>query len=125
MDKYYSYLSRREKSRQKRIKEFKQEKKELIHKCISDLIFKFESISEVIIFGSFLSDNFNFDSDIDLYIENIPVEEYYNVRRKLKECIKLDVDLYTQTDNNKFIEKIKNRGEVLYERQNKSIDSRY
>ena len=125
MDKYYSYLSRREESRQKRIKEFKQEKKEQINKCISDLISKFESISKVIIFGSFLSDNFNFNSDIDLYIENIPVEEYYNVRRKLEECIKLDVDLYTQTDNNNFIEKIKNRGEVLYERKNKSIDSRY
>ena len=32
MDKYYSYLSRREKSRQKRIMEFKQEKKEQINK---------------------------------------------------------------------------------------------
>ena len=125
MEKYYSYLTQREKFKQKKIKEFKQDKKKQLHKCINDLVSQFASITRVIIFGSFLSDNFNFNSDIDIYIENIPVEEYYNIRRKLEECIKLDVDLYTQTDNNNFIEKIKNRGEVLYERKNKSIDSRY
>lgn len=117
MSKYYSYIINREKTKRKISKIFKKEKEEQIKIIINDLVKEFDSIKQVILFGSFLSDHFSSSSDIDIYIENIPAEEYFDIRRRLEEFLMLDVDLYTQTDSKYFIERIKNRGEIIYERK--------
>lgn len=84
---------------------------------------RFPAIKKIIIFGSYLNDRFNKNSDLDLYIEKITGEDFYNIKRILEDKLEIDVDIYTQTDSQEFIDKIKERGEILYEREANNFNS--
>jgi predicted nucleotidyltransferase len=123
MKNYYTYLSRREKEYQQLNKEYHQQVRKKLHKSINEIISKFPTVKKIIVFGSYLTDRFNKKSDLDLYIEEITGEEFYIIKNLLEDSLELDVDIYTQTDSQRFIDKVKERGEILYERQTKNPGS--
>jgi predicted nucleotidyltransferase len=65
-----------------------------------------------------MGEDFNSDSDVDLYMEELKAEEYFEVKRALEEMLNLNVDLYTQGDQHRFVERIKQSGVMIYERKN-------
>lgn len=80
-----------------------------------DPIFKKYALSRVFVFGSTLTNQCHANSDIDLYVEGIPPERYWDLWRELEECVQERVDLYCERDNATFTQKIRERGKVIYE----------
>lgn len=72
-------------------------------------------LSHVYIFGSVLDGACRKDSDIDLYVEDIHPELYWELWKELEEQTEGPIDLYCQRDNPVFIQKIKDRGRLIYE----------
>jgi predicted nucleotidyltransferase len=54
-------------------------------------------------------------SDIDIYVEDLEAKRYWDLWRELEELANQPVDLYCQLDDPVFVEKIKKRGELIYE----------
>lgn len=119
----YSYLYKREKEKKRKNEEFRIEIEKKLHDTLPEIVKQFNSIEKVIIFGSFLDERFKMNSDLDLYIEELTGEDFYILKRLLEDNLNIDLDVYTQTDDQAFINKVKERGEVLYERKNRNIDS--
>jgi len=90
---------------------------EKIQKEISELkfIFKKYKLKRVYLFGSILNYRSHENSDIDLYVEKLETNQFWNLWRDLEESLDHPVDLYYQSDDPKFIRKIKNRGRLIYE----------
>ncbi len=77
---------------------------------------RFSEIKKVIVFGSFTDGSFNTNSDIDLYIQGLDPTNYYEAKRFIEDSLSIDIDLYTDTDNNDFINNVKSRGVIIYDR---------
>lgn len=77
-------------------------------------IFKRYNLQVVYLFGSVVSGKSREDSDIDLYVSNLPADRYWQFRRELEEAVQLPIDLYTDRDDITFVKKIKERGEKVY-----------
>ena len=90
---------------------------EKLQKEISALspVFERYSLDKVYLFGSVQKLTFHKDSDIDLYVENLEADQFWNLWRDLEESLDHPVDLYYQSDDPVFIEKIKDRGKLIYE----------
>ncbi|MDI3548438.1 MAG: uncharacterized protein PWR10_2090 [Halanaerobiales bacterium] len=123
MKEYYACLSKREKEQQQTNKEYHKKIEQRLQKSLIEITNRFPAIKKIIIFGSYLNDRFNKNSDLDLYIEEITGEDFYNIKRILEDKLEIDVDIYTQTDSQEFIDKIKERGEILYEREANNFNS--
>lgn len=80
-----------------------------------DKVFEKYSIKRAYLFGSVLRRSCAPDSDIDIYVEDLEKERFWDMWRELEECAESPVDLYCQADDPVFIEKIKQRGELIYE----------
>lgn len=86
-----------------------------------DQVRKFEALFEkygvkkAYLFGSVHKGFPSPDSDIDLYVEKISAVDFWNLKRELEEIAECSVDLYCQLDDPVFTEKIKERGELIYE----------
>ena len=117
MSGYHDYLKKRENIQKEKIKGYKQQKRQKLQKSIEELSQKDGDLKQVILFGSFIHENYHLSSDLDLYLENISPEKYYKIKRFIEDRINMPVDLYTQTSDKKFIKKIKKRGEIIYERK--------
>ena len=78
-------------------------------------VFKKYGVKVAYIFGSTIRKNCNFESDIDIYIEGVKDKLYWEIRRELEESSPYPIDVYTQSDNEQFIKKIKERGIKIYE----------
>ena len=78
-------------------------------------IFNKYSIRKAIIFGSLVEHRFGRRSDIDLYVEPLPNENYWDFEHELEEALGFPIDLYTDKDDKHFIHKILSRGEVIHE----------
>ncbi len=118
----YSYLYKREKEKKRKNEEFRVEIEKRLHATLPEIVTQFDSVKKIIIFGSFLDERVNLNSDLDLYIEKLTGEDFYRLKRLLEDKLNIDVDIYTQTDDQAFINKVIERGEVLYERKNRNID---
>lgn len=117
MDKYREYLMEKE----KRIKDDNAIYFESVNKVLPN-VFKivasrFVEIERIIVFGSFTDGSFKICSDLDLYIEGLSAANYFAVKRHIEELLDIDIDLYNDGDNKEFIQKIKSRGVVFYERK--------
>ena len=77
-------------------------------------VFKKYNIQVAYLFGSVVAGRSRLDSDIDLYVSALPVEQYWQFRHELEEAVQLPIDLYTDSDEDTFIQKITERGEKLY-----------
>ena len=78
-------------------------------------IFKKFHISKVVLFGSAAENRSHPDSDIDLFVCPLPGDKYWDFIRELEDTLDLPVDVYTDTDDEIFVKKILERGEVIYE----------
>ena len=77
-------------------------------------IFKRYNLQAVYLFGSVASGKSSENSDLDLYVSDLPSARYWQFRRDLEEAVQLPIDLYTDGDDSGFIEKIIARGEKVY-----------
>jgi len=78
-------------------------------------LFKKYEVKRAYLFGSILRQSCLPNSDIDLYIEDLPAERYWDLWRDLEDKADQPIDLYCQLDDPIFVEKIKKRGELIYE----------
>ncbi len=67
------------------------------------------------VFGSVIRNSCRVDSDIDLYVEGVAPESYWDLWKEIEGYTREHIDLYCDRDNYRFIEKIKERGELIYE----------
>jgi predicted nucleotidyltransferase len=77
-------------------------------------VFKRYNIKVVYLFGSVASGRSREDSDIDLYVSALPVDQYWRFRHELEEVVQLPIDLYTDSDDHAFVKKIIECGEKVY-----------
>lgn len=78
-------------------------------------IFKRYGIKRVVLFGSIVKRNLSRFSDVDLFVMPLEKERYWDFSRELEGALEVPIDLYTQDDDPGFVEKIKSRGETIYE----------
>ena len=78
-------------------------------------VFKKFRISKVVLFGSAAENRSRPDSDIDLFVHPLLGDNYWDFKRELEDTVGLPVDVYTDTDDEVFVKKILERGEVIYE----------
>jgi predicted nucleotidyltransferase len=77
-------------------------------------VFKRFNLQVVYLFGSVASGKSRESSDIDLYVSSLPADRYWKFRHELEEAVDLPIDVYTDSDDRKFIKKIIERGEKVY-----------
>lgn len=78
-------------------------------------VFHKYGISRAYAFGSVLTKACRQDSDLDLYVEDLQPEQYWELWKELENQTGERVDLYCQRDEPRFIQKIKERGRLIYE----------
>ena len=78
-------------------------------------LFRRYNIKRAVLFGSAIRGYCRPDSDIDLYVEPMDAERFWDFRRELEDTLDMPVDLYTDTDDAIFISKIIARGMVIYD----------
>lgn len=77
-------------------------------------IFKKYNLKTVFLFGSVAAGRSRQDSDVDIYVSFLPEKEYWTFRHELEEAVQLPIDLYTDSDDRRFVRKITERGEKVY-----------
>ena len=87
----------------------------IISRCTS--LFRRFGLDKVILFGSVAEGRIRENSDIDILAFPLSADRYWLCRHELEQAIEYPVDLYTQDDDPKFVKKILERGEVIYEIQ--------
>ena len=75
-------------------------------------------IERVVLFGSIEKGQGDAESDVDLYVEPLSPDRYWQFRHELEEAIGVPLDLHTTGDDPVFIRKIIERGRLIYEPQN-------
>jgi predicted nucleotidyltransferase len=78
-------------------------------------IFKKYKIKKVVLFGSVLENKMCAHSDVDILVDPLSAEHFFTFQCVLEEKLNLPVDLHTMNEDSKFIEKVLERGEVIYE----------
>ncbi len=78
-------------------------------------IFKKFALNKVILFGSVLNGRSSETSDVDILVFLLQKDQYWECRHELEQSIGFPIDLYTQDDDIKFVNKIVSRGKVVYE----------
>lgn len=75
-------------------------------------------LKRIYIFGSFLSEKFHFNSDIDIFVEGIDYSEFLKFYALLLKKISVPVDLKIFDDLKEDMkEKIKKKGRIVYEKK--------
>jgi len=78
-------------------------------------LFQKYGLSRVYLFGSATRAFCRTDSDIDIYVEPVNAETYWELWRELEEFTHERIDLHCQRDDPVFVKKIKERGLLIYE----------
>ena len=80
-------------------------------------LFKEFGLRKVVLFGSVVDRRSGENSDIDILAIPLSGDRYWSFRHELEEALGYPLDLYTQDDDDRFVKKILERGEVVYEVQ--------
>lgn len=87
---------------------------------IIDILKEFNSINEVIIYGSRVKNNYKEGSDIDLTIKgNISLQDINSLWQKLDDSYipyKFDISRFQDLKNQKLIEHINRVGKIFYKK---------
>lgn len=78
-------------------------------------VFDRYGITKAVLFGSAVQGRSRADSDIDLLVMPLDQERYWEFRHDLEEALGYPLDLYTQADDPRFVRKVLERGEVVYD----------
>ena len=98
-----------------------------INKC-KDILIKNDKIIFAYIFGSYAKGNDRKDSDIDIAIylkDNIDTYEYLDMKMKLSEGVKREVDLVILNDANPLFKYEIYRDNILLFSKDKAIEGKY
>jgi predicted nucleotidyltransferase len=90
---------------------------EHLRDCLPRLAEAHPSITRVTVFGSLVQGRFGPSSDVDMLVEGLNTEEYWEVRREVVAFAEREVDLYMETDDSDILDEIRRQGLVLYERK--------
>ena len=77
-------------------------------------VLKKYNIQGVYLFGSVATGRCRRRSDIDLYVYPLEAKQYWSFRHELEEAMQLPIDLYTDSDDPVFVQKIVKRGVKIY-----------
>jgi uncharacterized protein len=77
-------------------------------------LFKKYDIGAAYLFGSVAAGRCTDRSDVDLYVSGLPNHRYWIFRHELEETVQLPIDLYSDSDDPRFVKKIVERGEKIY-----------
>jgi len=78
-------------------------------------LFRKYHISRAFLFGSIRAGSCRKDSDIDLYVEGVDPESYWDLWREIEQHSGQTVDLYCDRDDPRFVQRVRERGELIYE----------
>ena len=78
-------------------------------------LFRKHHISRAFLFGSIDDGSCRKDSDIDLYVEGIAPETYWDLWRELEQNSGQTVDLYCDRDDPRLVQRAREKGELIYE----------
>lgn len=78
-------------------------------------IFEQFHLKKVILFGSVLENSMHAGSDLDLLVDDLAPEVFFDFQCRLEEVLDISVDVHTMRDDPAFVAKIQRRGEVIYE----------
>lgn len=78
-------------------------------------LFKKYGIKKAVLFGSVKDERLTENSDIDILVMPLSAGQFWAFRHELEEALDFPVDLYTESDDHEFVEKILERGETVYE----------
>lgn len=98
-----------------------------INKC-KDILIKYEDIIFAYIFGSYAKDNIRKDSDIDIAIylkDSIDTYEYLDMKMKLSEALKREVDLIILNDATPLLKYEIYKSNILLFTNDKVMESKY
>lgn len=104
-----------------REKKQKLQQKALSRGIIEDLItkavrvYKKYNIKKAFIFGSVLNEECYDKSDIDLLVCGLSPKEFWSCQCELEDIMERRVDLYDETDEAEFVQKVMQRGRLIYE----------
>jgi len=110
---YTKLKESRRKKKLERTRRSAEIKSRILIKCIP--IFEKYGIKKVILFGSLALGNAGKYSDVDMLVIPLDNNYFWDFYREMVDALEIPLDLYNQEDDFRFIDKIKDRGEVIYE----------
>jgi predicted nucleotidyltransferase len=113
MAAFDKFLRQREAERRAR-KNRSEKRKELLLKHGMPLFHKY-GIKKVIVFGSAAKGFSTESSDLDIVVMPLDAQSYWDFRFEFEEALGLPLDLYTETDDPRIIQKAVSSGDVVYE----------
>lgn len=102
-------------------------KLDTINKC-KDILMKYEDIIFAYVFGSYANGNVREDSDIDIAIylkDNIDTYEYLDMKMKLSEALRREVDLVILNDATPLLKYEIYKNNISLFTNDKVIESKY
>jgi len=78
-------------------------------------VLKEYGVTRAILFGSLSTGRCKQNSDIDLFVNPLSAENFWKLSRDLEDALNLSVDLYSDSDDSTFVQKIITRGVVIYD----------
>ena len=70
---------------------------------------------EAVLFGSLVEGRAHEGSDVDLVVLGTDAGAYWDLRHALEEAVGRPLDLFTETDDARFVAKARARGALIYE----------
>ena len=113
MADFNKFIRNRKDERQAR-KRRAEKRKELLLKHGMPLFNKY-GIKKVIVFGSAAKGFSRESSDLDIIVMPLDAQSYWDFRFELEEAPGFPLDLYTETDDPRIIQKAISSGDVVYE----------
>ena len=77
-------------------------------------LFKKYGVNKAVLFGSVSSGASSGGSDIDVLVVPLEQQHFWSFKHQLQEATGYDSDLYTQADDPAFVNKVLERGEIIY-----------
>jgi len=102
-----------DKDRQERIRNSARIKQLILDRGTA--VFKKYGIAKAVIFGSLAEAKYSQTSDVDILVQDLSNQKYWEFKHELEEALDIPVDLYTDKDESKFVSKILLRGVTIYE----------
>jgi predicted nucleotidyltransferase len=72
---------------------------------------------EAVVFGSLVEGRAHAGSDVDLVVLGTEPAAYWELRHALETALERPLDLFTEADDARFVDKARARGKVIYERE--------
>ncbi|NJD03393.1 MAG: nucleotidyltransferase domain-containing protein [Ruminiclostridium sp.] len=117
MKEYKDFLNEKEKKKRQTSVLLREDLNKRLSGFLEIVANQFAGINKFIVFGSYAEGDFNEFSDLDIYAQGLGSEDYFEVKRLLEDLLDIEVDLHNDGDDVQFIEKIKARGIIVYERK--------